>query len=64
LIIEAGPAIKDLMAGVISPGEAIENGTVHLTGDTNLFARFAEIFRIEPMPATAGGLRARRADTV
>ena len=51
LIIEAGPAIKDLMSGAIGPAEAIENGSVHLTGDAKLLTRFAEVFRIEPMPA-------------
>jgi DNA-binding HxlR family transcriptional regulator len=52
LIIECGPAIKDLMAGAIGPAEAIANGLVHLTGDAELLTRFAEIFRIEPMPAS------------
>jgi hypothetical protein len=33
------------------PARAIENGTVHLIGDPELLTRFAEIFRIEPMPA-------------
>ncbi|MGZ3504775.1 MAG: winged helix-turn-helix transcriptional regulator [Vulcanimicrobiaceae bacterium] len=51
LIIEAGPAIKDLMAGAIGPTEAVENGVVRLTGNADLLTRFAEIFRIEPMPA-------------
>lgn len=65
LIIEAGPAIKDLMAGAISPTEAIENGCVHLTGNADLLQRFAEMFRIEPMPEDAAirspeGIRAQR----
>ena len=33
LAIEAGPGIRALMAGELSPAEAIENGTVRLTGD-------------------------------
>jgi DNA-binding HxlR family transcriptional regulator len=49
LAIEAGPGIRALMAGELSPAGAVENGTVHLTGDPELLARFAEIFRIEPM---------------
>ncbi len=57
LIIEAGPAIKDLMAGVIHPAEAIKNGSVHLIGDENLLTRFAEIFRIEPMPPANANAR-------
>jgi hypothetical protein len=40
------------MAGELSPAAAIESGTVHLTGNPELLTRFAEIFRIEPMPAT------------
>jgi DNA-binding HxlR family transcriptional regulator len=52
LIIEAGPGIRALMAGELTPAAAVENGTVHLTGNPDLLARFAEIFRIEPMPAT------------
>jgi DNA-binding MarR family transcriptional regulator len=51
LAIEAGPGIRALMAGEVSPAAAIENGTVRLTGDPGLLTRFAEIFRIEPMPA-------------
>jgi DNA-binding HxlR family transcriptional regulator len=50
LIIEAGPGIKALMAGEMPPAEAIANGSVRLTGDPSLLTRFAEIFRIEPMP--------------
>ncbi len=53
LIIEAGPAIKELMAGTITPSQAIKKGIVRLTGDPGLLTRFAEIFRIEPMPADA-----------
>ena len=51
LIIEAGPGIKDLMSGAIGPTEAIENGSVHLTGNADLLTHFAKIFRIEAMPA-------------
>jgi DNA-binding HxlR family transcriptional regulator len=50
LTIEAGPGIRAVMAGELSPREAIENGTVHLTGDPALLTRFAQIFRIDPMP--------------
>jgi DNA-binding HxlR family transcriptional regulator len=52
LTIEAGPGIRALMAGELSPAAAIESGTVHLIGNPELLTRFAEIFRIEPMPAT------------
>jgi DNA-binding HxlR family transcriptional regulator len=50
LTIEAGPGIRAVMAGELSPADAIASGTVHLTGDAELLSRFAEIFRIEPMP--------------
>jgi DNA-binding HxlR family transcriptional regulator len=53
LIITAGPGIKELMAGTISPAEAIAIGCVHLTGDADLLKRFAQMFRIEPMPQSA-----------
>ena len=50
LTIEAGPGIRAVMAGELSPADAIAGGTVHLMGDAELLSRFAEIFRIEPMP--------------
>jgi len=50
LVIETGPAIKGLMAGEISPADAIKSGIVHLIGDRRLLKRFVEIFRIAPMP--------------
>ena len=56
LIIEAGPAIKELMSGAIGPTEAIKNGTVRLKGNAKLLTRFAEIFRIEPMPESVGAV--------
>ena len=46
LVIETGPAIRALMAGELSPAEAIANGTVRLTGDPHLLSRFVETFRI------------------
>lgn len=56
LIITAGPGIKCLMSGDISAEEAIANGTVQLKGDQKLLTRFAEIFRIEPMPESIPAL--------
>jgi DNA-binding HxlR family transcriptional regulator len=53
LIVETGPAIKALMTGEMTPEEAIGNGSVHLTGDPELLSRFAEMFRIDPMPKAA-----------
>ena len=46
LIIEAGPAIKTLMAREVTPAEAIANGLVRLTGNAELLERFVEMFRI------------------
>jgi DNA-binding HxlR family transcriptional regulator len=51
LIIETGPALKALMAGEMSPAEALQNGAVHVTGDVRLLDRFVEIFRIGTIPA-------------
>jgi DNA-binding HxlR family transcriptional regulator len=52
LIIEAGPAIKSLMAGEMSPHEAIESGGIRLTGDPGLLEWFIELFHIPPAPPT------------
>jgi DNA-binding HxlR family transcriptional regulator/putative sterol carrier protein len=52
LVIEAGPGLKAVMAGEMSPAEAIESGTVRLTGDPELLAQFAELFQIPSPRAT------------
>lgn len=46
LVIEAGPALKSVMAREITPKEAIDRNVVQLMGDPKLFERFAELFRI------------------
>jgi DNA-binding HxlR family transcriptional regulator len=46
LIIEAGPAIRMLMAGEITPGDALASGALRIKGKRQLLARFAQIFRI------------------
>ena len=51
LVIETGPIIRALMAGDVSPAEAIDNGSVRITGDPELLTRFVEIFHI-PRPPT------------
>jgi DNA-binding HxlR family transcriptional regulator len=51
LTIDAGPGIRALMAGEVSPTDAVENGIVRITGKAELLTRFAQIFRIDPMPA-------------
>jgi DNA-binding HxlR family transcriptional regulator len=50
LVIDTGPALRALMAAEISPTEAITNGSVRLTGDRGLLARFAEVFHIPARP--------------
>ena len=48
LIIGAGPAIKAMFTGEITPSEALKRGHVHIKGERALLDRFAEMFRIEP----------------
>lgn len=51
LVIEAGPAIKALLAREMTPREALASKAVQITGDRALLDRFVEVFRIDPMPA-------------
>ena len=53
LIIEAGPVVKDLMAGDITPAAAIASGGVRLTGNQALLGRFVELFHIPTKPVSA-----------
>jgi DNA-binding HxlR family transcriptional regulator len=46
IVIEAGPVIKALMAGEITPDEALADGSVTITGNPDLLKQFAETFRI------------------
>jgi DNA-binding HxlR family transcriptional regulator len=46
IVIEAGSAIKALMAGEITPDEALADGSVTVTGNPDLLKQFAETFRI------------------
>jgi DNA-binding HxlR family transcriptional regulator len=57
LIIEAGPVLRALLSGEMSPGEAIEtggvrlkSGDVSLSADPGLLAWFVEVFHIPPAP--------------
>jgi DNA-binding HxlR family transcriptional regulator len=52
LVIEAGPGLKDLMNGDLSPREAIMAGSVRLTGPPALLDRFVELFHIPSRPAS------------
>ena len=46
LVVVASPAIKALMAGEMTPSEALASGEIHITGSRRLFDRFAKMFRI------------------
>lgn len=50
LVIETQAAFRPMLAGELSPHEAIESGGVRLTGDASLLTRFVEVFRIPPAP--------------
>lgn len=45
-IIEAGPKLRAVMAGEITPREALQEKIAQVTGNAHLFDRFAEMFRI------------------
>jgi DNA-binding HxlR family transcriptional regulator len=49
-VITAGPAIRMLMAGEVTPAQAIADGFVSVAGDRALFDRFGAMFRIDPKP--------------
>ena len=51
LVLDAGRALKALMAGEISPSEALESGMVRITGKPDLLARFGDLFRLAPAPS-------------
>ncbi len=53
LVIEARGPLRPMLAGELSPSEAIATGHVHLTGDAGLLARFVELFQISPKPVAA-----------
>ncbi len=46
LTIEAGPGIRALMAGEMTPAQALNGGSVRVRGKRQLLSRFADIFRI------------------
>jgi DNA-binding HxlR family transcriptional regulator len=46
LAIDAGPGMRALMAGEVSPQEALAQGSVSITGDPALLTTFAGLFRI------------------
>ncbi|MGE0354055.1 MAG: winged helix-turn-helix transcriptional regulator [Gemmatimonadales bacterium] len=46
MVIEAGPDLKQLLAGEVTPEEALARGIVRITGQPSLLTTFARIFRI------------------
>lgn len=46
LVIDGVPGLRDLLAGVLAPADAIAQGTVTVDGDPELLARFAETFSV------------------
>jgi DNA-binding HxlR family transcriptional regulator/putative sterol carrier protein len=50
LVLEAGPALKTLMAGEISPAEAVRSGAIRIKGKRELLTTFVELFHIRPAP--------------
>lgn len=53
LVIQAGPAIRAIMAGELEPADAIAGGHVHVIGDEKLLETFARLFRIDSLPQSA-----------
>ncbi|SFR68708.1 DNA-binding transcriptional regulator, HxlR family [Microbacterium azadirachtae] len=60
LEIVAGPGIRDLLAGTLSPQDALATGVVQIQGDPGLFERFAQALHVpysanapEPQPAAS-----------
>jgi DNA-binding HxlR family transcriptional regulator/putative sterol carrier protein len=50
LVLETNVSLHALLTGELSPAEAIETGTVQITGKRKLFERFVEVFHIPPLP--------------
>src|SRR5690606_5566754 len=46
LVIAGGPVLRDLLAGDLSPADAIDQGAISVQGDPDLLARFAETFSV------------------
>jgi DNA-binding HxlR family transcriptional regulator len=55
LVIRTGPQIRALLAGELTPDQAVRDGDVQLSGDPALLERFADVFRIPPAPEPPPG---------
>ena len=54
VVIAAGPGIRHVISGELSPGEAIDQDVLAVvTGDASLLERFAATFHIAPLGAAA-----------
>jgi DNA-binding HxlR family transcriptional regulator len=53
LVLESDVGIQPLLTGKLSPAEAIECGTIQVTGKRKLLDRFVEVFHIPPVPVAA-----------
>lgn len=53
LVIEAGPAIKHLLSGELTPEQACDQGLVNLHGPAELLQRFVEMFHIPSQAASS-----------
>jgi DNA-binding HxlR family transcriptional regulator len=54
LVVEAGPGIRALFAGELSPADAVRTGEITALGDPALLDAFAAVFRLDashPAPA-------------
>jgi DNA-binding HxlR family transcriptional regulator len=52
LVIEAGPAIKDILSGELSPEQALAQQLVSIDGDPKIFDTFAQMFYIPSQKET------------
>ncbi|SFP09862.1 DNA-binding transcriptional regulator, HxlR family [Amycolatopsis arida] len=59
LVIVPMGSIKPMLAGEMTPRQALDSGAVRVTGSPELLTRFAEMFRIPPAPARVAGLAVR-----
>lgn len=51
LVLQTAPGLRRLMAGEISPRDAVKQGIVTITGKAAFLQRFVETFSIAPAPA-------------
>ena len=52
IVFAAGPGIRHVISGELTPAAAIDDGVVHvLAGEASLLERFAATFHIDPGPA-------------